>query len=107
MRKSGKPSARSRTGAKTQANTEVETTPAETIQAETQAETGVKMANTATIRDAYGVPAIFVGSKTGRDDAPFVFVRVGDEERRMRWSEWDSLPAWTGARPSWAGKQKQ
>jgi hypothetical protein len=99
MRKSGKPSARSKTQAKT--------TQAETTQAETQAETGVKMANTATIRDAYGVPAIFVGSKTGRDDAPFVFVRVGDEERRMRWSEWDSLPAWTGARPSWAGKQKQ
>ena len=48
------------------------------------------MANTAIIRDAYGVPAIFVGSKTGRDDAPFVFVRVGDEERRMRWSEWDA-----------------
>lgn len=64
------------------------------------------MTNTAIIRDAYGVPAIFVGSKTGRDDAPFVFVRVGDEERRMRWSEWDALPAWTGARPSWAGKQK-
>jgi len=65
------------------------------------------MANTAVIRDAYGVPAIFVGSKTGRDDAPFVFVRVGSEERRMRWSEWDALPAWTGARPCWAGKQKQ
>jgi hypothetical protein len=66
-----------------------------------------EMANTAIIRDAYGVPAIFVGSKTGRDDAPFVFVRVGDEERRMRWSEWDALPAWTGARPSWADKQKK
>jgi hypothetical protein len=64
------------------------------------------MANTAIIKDAYGVPAIFVGSKTGSDDAPFVFVRVGDEERRMRRSEWDALPAWTGARPSWAGKQK-
>ncbi len=45
------------------------------------------------IMDAYGVPAIFVGSKTGRDDAPFVFARVGGEERRMRWSEWDALPA--------------
>ena len=65
-----------------------------------------EMANTAIIRDAYGVPAVFVGSKTGRDDAPFVFVRVGDEERRMRWSEGDALPAWTGARPSWADKQK-
>ena len=20
----------------------------------------------------------------------------------MRWAEWDSLPEWTGARPSWA-----
>ena len=65
-----------------------------------------KMANTAIIRDAYGVPAIFVGSKTGRDDAPFVFVRVGGEERRMRWSEWDALPAWTGERPIWASKTK-
>jgi hypothetical protein len=64
------------------------------------------MANIAIIKDAYGLPAIFVGSKTGRDDAPFVFVRVGDEERRMRWSEWDALPVWTGARPSWAGEQK-
>lgn len=64
------------------------------------------MANTAIIRDAYGAPAIFVGSKTGRDDAPFVFVRVGKEERRMRWSECDSLPTWTGPRPSWADKQK-
>jgi len=40
------------------------------------------MANTATVRDAYGVPALFVGSKTGQDDAPFVFIRVGDEERK-------------------------
>jgi|GEM_PF-1518221 hypothetical protein len=64
------------------------------------------LANTAIIRDAYGVPAIFVGSKTGRDDAPFVFVRVGDEERRMRWSEWDALPAWTGERPTWASKTR-
>jgi hypothetical protein len=30
------------------------------------------MANTAIIRDAYGSPATFVGSKTARDDAPFV-----------------------------------
>ena len=64
------------------------------------------MANIAIIKDAYGLPAIFVGSKTGRDDAPFVFVRVGNEERRMRWSEWDALPVRTGARPSWAGEQK-
>jgi hypothetical protein len=28
------------------------------------------MANTAIIRDAYGIPAMFVGSKTGKDDAP-------------------------------------
>ena len=62
------------------------------------------MVNTAIIRDAYGVPAMFVGSKTGRDDTPFVFIRVGDEERRMRWAEWDALPAWSGARPSWATK---
>ena len=65
-----------------------------------------EMANTAIIRDAYGLPAVFVGSKTGRDDVPFVFVRVGDEERRMRWSEWDALPAWAGERPSWASKIK-
>lgn len=64
------------------------------------------MANTAIIRDAYGVPAIFVGSKTGRDDAPFVFVRVGGEERRTRWSECDALPAWTGETPTWASKTK-
>ena len=62
------------------------------------------MANTAVIRDAYGSPAIFVGSKTGSDDAPFVFVRVGDEERRMRASEWASLPPWKGPKPVWAGK---
>ena len=61
------------------------------------------MTNSAIIRDAYGVPAIFIGSKTGRDDAPFVFVRVGDEERRMRWSEWDAHPAWSGACFSWVG----
>jgi hypothetical protein len=47
---------------------------------------------------------MFVGSKTGRDDAPFVLIKVGDEERRMRWAEWDALPAWSGARPSWAAK---
>ena len=62
------------------------------------------MANTAVIRDAYGVPAMFVGSKTGSDDAAFVFIRVGDEERRMRRAEWDGLPAWRGPRPSWATK---
>jgi hypothetical protein len=48
---------------------------------------------------------MFVGSKTGQDVAPFVFIRVGDEERRMRWAEWDALPAWTGARPAWASKR--
>lgn len=57
------------------------------------------MANTATIRIVNGVPATFAGSKTGRDDAPFVFVKVGDEERRMRWAEWDALPPWTGPLP--------
>jgi hypothetical protein len=61
------------------------------------------MANTAIIRDAYGVPAMFVDSKTGK--AAFVFIRVGDEERRMRWAELDALPAWTGVRPSWATKR--
>lgn len=50
------------------------------------------------IRNANGLPAIFVGSKTGQDDAPF-FVKVGNEERRMRWAEWDALTAWTGSRP--------
>jgi hypothetical protein len=63
------------------------------------------MANKTVIRDAYGAPAIFVGSKTGSDDAPFVFIRVGDEERRMRWTEWDALPPWTGPRPAWATKK--
>jgi hypothetical protein len=62
------------------------------------------MANKASIRDAYGSPAMFVGSKTGGDDAAFVFIRVGDEERRMRWAEWDALPVWTGPRPVWATK---
>ena len=57
------------------------------------------MVNTATVRNANGLPATFAGSKTGQDDAPFVFVKVGDEERRMRWAEWDALPAWTGPRP--------
>jgi hypothetical protein len=57
------------------------------------------MSNTAVIKDAYGMPAIFVGSKTGQDDAPFVFVKVGDEERRMRASEWNALPLWKGPRP--------
>ena len=47
---------------------------------------------------------MFAGSKTGSDDAAFVFVRVGNEERRMRWAEWDALPAWTGPRPSWGPK---
>jgi len=56
------------------------------------------MANTATIRNANGLPATFAGSKTGLDDAPYVFVKVGDEERRMRWAEWDALPAWTRPR---------
>lgn len=62
------------------------------------------MANTAKIRDAYGLPAMFVGSKSGGEEDAFVFIRVGDEERRMRWAEWDALPAWSGKRPSWAGK---
>jgi len=56
------------------------------------------MANTATIRNANGLPATFAGSKTGLDDVLYVFVKVGDEERRMRWAEWDALPAWTGPR---------
>jgi hypothetical protein len=43
------------------------------------------MANTATTRDANGLPATFAGSKAGQDDAPIVFVKVGDEERRTRW----------------------
>ena len=34
------------------------------------------MANKATVRNAYGVPAMFAGSKTGSDDAAFVFVRA-------------------------------
>ena len=50
------------------------------------------MANTATIRNSNGLPATFTGSKTGQDDAPLVFVKVGDEERRMRRAEWDALP---------------
>jgi hypothetical protein len=58
------------------------------------------MASTATIRNADGLPATFAGSKTGKDDAPFAFINVGDEERRMRWAEWDALPAWTGPHPS-------
>ena len=61
--------------------------------------TGDGMANTASIRNANGLPATFAGSKTGKDDAPFVFVKVGNEERRMRWAEWDPLPAWTGPSP--------
>ena len=35
------------------------------------------MANTAIIRNSNGLPATFAGSKTGQDDAPFVFVKVG------------------------------
>ena len=62
------------------------------------------MANIATIRNANGLPATFAGSKTGQDDAPFVFVKVGDEERRMRWAEWDALPPWTGPRPARTAK---
>ena len=56
------------------------------------------MANTASIRNANGLPATFAGSKTGKDDAPFVFVKVGNEERRMRWAEW-AHSAWTGPSP--------
>jgi hypothetical protein len=58
------------------------------------------MANTAPIRNSSGLPATFAGSKTGQDDAPFVFVKVGDEKRRMRLAEWDAIPAWSGPRPS-------
>ena len=65
---------------------------------------GDDLANTATVRNANGVPATFAGSKTGQDDAPFVFVKVGNEERRMRWAEWDALPAWTGPRPARTAK---
>jgi hypothetical protein len=64
------------------------------------------LANSATIRDANGLPATFAGSKTGQDDAPFVFVKVGTEERRMRWAEWDALPPWTGPRPARAAKDQ-
>jgi hypothetical protein len=62
------------------------------------------MANTARVRNCGGLPATFAGSKTGQDDAPFVFIKVGDEERRMRWAEWDALPAWTGAKPARTAK---
>jgi hypothetical protein len=48
---------------------------------------------------------MFVGSKTGKDDDAFVFVRVGDEERRMRAAEWNGLPAWTGLMPAWAKRK--
>ena len=65
---------------------------------------GRDVTNTAIVRNANGLPATFVGSKTGQDDAPFVFVKVGDEERRMRWAEWDALPAWTGPRPARTAK---
>jgi|HubBroStandDraft_3_1064219.scaffolds.fasta_scaffold1293723_2 hypothetical protein len=60
------------------------------------------MANTAMIRDAYGVPAMFVASKTGGDDVAFVFVRVGDEERRMRWAGCASRMVW---REAFLGRQ--
>lgn len=58
------------------------------------------MANKTIVRNAYGERAVFSGSKTGNDQAAFVFVSVGNEERRMRWAEWDALPAWTGPHPS-------
>jgi hypothetical protein len=48
---------------------------------------------------------MFVGSKSGNETDPFVFVRVGDEERRMRAAEWDGLPAWKGPLPAWAKKK--
>jgi hypothetical protein len=35
------------------------------------------VANTAIIRNSNGLSATFAGSKTGQDDAPFVFVKVG------------------------------
>lgn len=63
------------------------------------------MTNRALVRDAYGSPAMFVGSKTGKDDDAFVFVRVGDEERRMRAAEWNGLPAWKGLMPAWAKRK--
>lgn len=63
------------------------------------------MTNPTIIRNAYGLPAMFVGSKTGNDDDAFVFIRVGDEERRMRVAEWNGLPAWTGLAPAWAKKK--
>jgi hypothetical protein len=62
------------------------------------------MANAAIISDAYGIPVVFVGSKAGRRNAALVLVRVGGVERRLRWAEWDALPVWSGAHPSWAGK---
>ena len=62
------------------------------------------MANMAPVRNAGGLPATFAGSKTGQDDAPFVFVKVGNEERRMRWAEWDALPALTCPRPTQTAK---
>lgn len=63
------------------------------------------MTSLGTIRDAYGLPAMFVGSKTGKEDDAFVFIRVGDEERRMRAAEWNGLPAWMGLPPAWAKKK--
>ena len=63
------------------------------------------MTSSGIIRNAYGLPAMFVGSKTGNEDDSFVFVRVGDEERRMRAAEWNGLPAWTGPLPAWAKKK--
>ena len=61
----------------------------------------------AVLKEVDGKPAAFIGSRTGREDAEVVLLRVGDREETTSGQRWASAPPWTGKRPSWAGGTRQ
>ncbi|AWN42692.1 hypothetical protein DK389_22035 [Methylobacterium durans] len=56
------------------------------------------------LKEVDGKPAVFIGSRTGRDDAEKVLLRVGDTEKTISGQQWAAAPFWAGKRPVWAGK---
>ncbi|MER2267669.1 hypothetical protein [Methylobacterium oxalidis] len=57
------------------------------------------------LKEVDGKPAVFIGSRTGRDDAEKVLLRVGDSEKTVDGQQWATAPLWAGKRPVWAGNR--
>ena len=60
----------------------------------------------AVLKEIDGKPACFIGSRTGKDDAEKVLLRVDNRELMMSGQKWASSPVWTGERPAWAGNTR-